>query len=39
MLIFLCFFFVLFNAVKKEHKINIAPYGENLYYLTYWDKI
>ena len=18
---------------------NIAPYGENIYYLTYWDKI
>ena len=27
MLIFLRFF-VLFNAVKKRHKINIAPYGE-----------
>ena len=33
----LCFF-VLFNAVKT-HKINITPYGEILYYLTYQDKI
>ena len=30
--------FVLFIAVKT-HKINIKPYGESCYYLTYQDKI
>ena len=39
MLIFLCFFFVLFYAVKKDTKINIAPDGENFNQLTYWNKI
>ena len=38
MLNFLCFF-VLFNAVKTDKKIDIAPYGEFFYYLTYQDKI
>ena len=37
MLNFLCSF-VLFNEVET-HKINIAPYGEIFYYLTYQDKI
>ena len=38
MLNFLCFL-VLFNAVKKSHKINITPYEEIFYYLTYQVKI
>ena len=38
MLNFLCFF-VLFNAVEARHKINVAPYGENFYYLIYQDKV
>ena len=38
MLNFLCFF-VLLNIVKTDKKNNIAPYGENFYYLTYQDKI
>ena len=39
LIFFACF--VLFNAVprKNRRKINIAPYGENSYYLTYPDKI
>ena len=37
MKICLCFF-VYVNAANR-HKINIAPYEENVYYLTYQDKI
>ena len=37
MLNFLCFF-VMFIAVKTL-QIDIIPYGENFYDLTYWDKI
>ena len=33
------FFFVLFNAVETDKKINIAPYGNFFYYLTYQDEI
>ena len=35
------FFFAFLYCLMqwKRHKINIAPYGENLHYLTYWDKI
>ena len=35
-------FSLLFYIVKcseNRHKINIAPHGENVYYLTYQDKI
>ena len=32
-------FFVLFNAVKTDTKINFTPYGEIFYYLSYQDKI
>ena len=38
MLNFLCSF-VLFNAMKTRHKLNIGPYEEIFYYLTYQDKI
>ena len=31
-------FLVLFNTVKTDKKINIKPYEEKLYYLTYQDK-
>ena len=31
--------FVLVIAVKTRLKINITPYGEMFYYLTYQDKI
>ena len=38
MLFFFCFF-ILFNAVKTDTKINIASYEEKFYYLTYQGKI
>ena len=38
MLNFLCFFCIVYCS-ENRHKINIAPYGENFYYLTYQDKI
>ena len=38
MRLFSLLFYIVFRN-ENSFKINIAPYGGNFYYWTYWDKI